>query len=292
MTHRHFQIFITAAGEENILRTAEKLRLPPLFVERALCELEEHYGVRLFEGREAGIRLTEEGREFLPHIQRMEEIYRGRDAGAQDKELGGRLRIGLEQGIEYGWLQRFLAMFTEKFPRVRLERREETAVCIHKELQSRCLEIGFLRAGGKTEDMAGRKVRVEQYRAVCARGHSLAYGKLCLEEFLELPLIFERKQTGFFPVFREAVRAAGFETEPVWESSSLASLLRAVRCGLGVTILPRELAEREIRSGCMAEIYLADFFVRSEIWLVWKRGAYRTLPMRALLAEADCACPL
>ena len=71
----------------------------------------------------------------------------------------------------------------------------------------------------------------------------------------------------------------GKDVEPAWESYSQEALVEAACRGLGVTILPRKLAEREFAGKRLARIVLSDFSFRNTFYLVRHRQKFRSSAM-------------
>ena len=66
MSIRHLRIFITVAALQNMSAAAEKLFITQPSVSQAIKELEQYYGVRLFERLSKKLYLTES------HLLRLE----------------------------------------------------------------------------------------------------------------------------------------------------------------------------------------------------------------------------
>ncbi|MGI4859363.1 MAG: LysR family transcriptional regulator, partial [Janthinobacterium lividum] len=69
MTLEQLRIFVAVAQRSHLTRAAEALSLTPSALSSALRNLEERYGVQLFDRVGRGIALTEPGRTFLVFAQ-------------------------------------------------------------------------------------------------------------------------------------------------------------------------------------------------------------------------------
>ena len=69
MTKRHFTIFAEVCRQMSFSKAAEALNTTQPTVSLAVKELEEHYGVRLFERMNRRIYMTEAGRALLSTAQ-------------------------------------------------------------------------------------------------------------------------------------------------------------------------------------------------------------------------------
>ena len=118
MTKRHFTIFTEVCRQMSFSKAAEALNTTQPTVSLAVKELEEHYGVRLFERMNRRIYMTEAGRALLSTAQ---EVLRGfQQAEDQLRKAPYRLRVGANVTFGATRLPRVLAQFRRKCPQVEL----------------------------------------------------------------------------------------------------------------------------------------------------------------------------
>lgn len=74
MTLRHLRIFIAVCDEHGMTRAAEKLHITQPSVTQAVRELEEHYGLLLFERLGRRLYLTAAGEELLHYARHIVQL--------------------------------------------------------------------------------------------------------------------------------------------------------------------------------------------------------------------------
>ena len=95
MTLRHIRIFLAVCENgNNTTRAARALYLAQPAVSRAVAELEEYYGVRLFERRGRRILPTEAGREFYGYALHIASLFDEMETRIKNWDRIGTLRIG------------------------------------------------------------------------------------------------------------------------------------------------------------------------------------------------------
>lgn len=113
-----------AVGEYlNFRHAAAALGVSQSSVSERIRALEETLGVRLFERRHRGVRLTEAGRFFLAHVaEGLDQLdYAVKAAGMVGKAELGRLRVGVPTTIAVGFLAELLRRYREQWPGIEIE---------------------------------------------------------------------------------------------------------------------------------------------------------------------------
>ena len=268
------------------MKAAEILMITQPTVIRAIRELEDHYGTRFFEHTSQRLKITDEGKAFLEYATNLLGLYDDAEQVLQDPAAKGTLRIGASVSVGIYYIPALIRDFNRKFPNVTVQVRVNKTEAVEKMLLEHQLDLAIVGDVIRSEMIRVISLFVENHIAVCAPDHSLADQTVTLQQFLEQPLLFHERNSGAFESFSMAVSQAGYTAEPAWESSSTEALLEAVRCSLGVTVLPERLAKEEIRHGNMSRIYLSDFTFRSNVCLAYHKNKYISSVMRYFIETA------
>jgi len=120
MELRHLRYFLAVAEELHFARAAERLHIDQSPLSRAVKELEEELGARLFVRTTRSTQLTRAGRLFLEHVPRVfASIEQARDSvRSAANGFHGQLRIALSDGITPSRLPALLAQCREEDPEV------------------------------------------------------------------------------------------------------------------------------------------------------------------------------
>ena len=122
MELRHLRYFLTVAEELHFARAAEKLHMDQSPLSRAIKDLEDELGAKLFTRTTRNIRLTHAGKVFLERVPRIFEALEQARDGAKSAASGfhGQLRISLSDGITPSRLPALLARSREEEPEVEI----------------------------------------------------------------------------------------------------------------------------------------------------------------------------
>jgi DNA-binding transcriptional LysR family regulator len=117
---RQLNAFVAVAQCGSMAKAAEHLAISQPVVSKAIAELEQVIGVRLFDRVPHGVEPTVHGRALL---KRSAVIFDALRTSVSELEFlsdpsAGELRIGCEETLATGLLPRLIDQFTRKFPRI------------------------------------------------------------------------------------------------------------------------------------------------------------------------------
>ena len=145
MDLRHLRCFIAVAEELHFARAAERLHIEQSPLSRAIKELEEDLGVRLFDRTTRSTRLTRAGQVFLEHVPRVfsaleqaSNSIRAVAAGYQDQ-----LRVALSDGITPPRLSALLAQCRQDDPDIEIRLFEIPLSQQIRGLNDELYDVGF-----------------------------------------------------------------------------------------------------------------------------------------------------
>lgn len=116
-------LFTAIVEKSTLVRAAEHLDMPKATVSRRLANLEATLGQKLLVRTTRRLALTEFGRGFFEHCQRVaEEVAATRDfVRSQEAQPRGRLRVSVPADFAQHVLAGAIATFVERYPAIHLE---------------------------------------------------------------------------------------------------------------------------------------------------------------------------
>ena len=113
MTLRHMKIYVAVFHHSNITKAAEELHLAQPSVSLAIKELEEYYGIRLFERMGRRILPTEGGKEFYGYALHIVSLFDEMEKKVRNWDTIGNLRVGASVTIGTQLLPEFRRLFLQ-----------------------------------------------------------------------------------------------------------------------------------------------------------------------------------
>lgn len=117
MTLRHIKIFLAVCQHDcNTTKAAKALLMTQPAVSLAIRELEEYYGVRLFDRIGRRLNITEAGQQFLSYGSHIVALFDDMEKGLRNWDALGLLRVGASITIGAQLLPNYIRAFYAQYP--------------------------------------------------------------------------------------------------------------------------------------------------------------------------------
>ena len=248
---RSLTFFLAVAEALSFRQAAETLHMsqPPL--SRAIRELEERLGARLFDRDSRGVALTAAGQRLLPRARRIIRLLEEAEDSVASTGEATVLRLGLTNAVEPEWFAGLEERIRGERPGLSIVTVSDTSPRLVRMLRARRLDAAFIALPTET---AGLSVEVlERLPMIVAMkvSHPLARRRVVhlIELNDERVFWFERaRQPAFFDHCRRVFAGHGFAPKVVREPADHHVLLAEVAGGRALALLPRSFVALK-RSG-------------------------------------------
>lgn len=240
MTLRHLHVFITVVREKSITAAAEKLFISQPAVSTAVRELEEHFGVRLFDRVSRKLCITAHGEEFYDHAVRIVREYQALEEHFSGNGARKKLRVGC--GIAVGKLimPALAREFTLAHGEIDLKVLVNNSQTIEAMLEKLELELGIMESiAVQTGNLERLVLQVNPLAVICHKDSPLAKLRyVTVEDLAREKLLLREKNSDTRDAVEKVFSRHNIQVKPAWESVSAMALINAVGQGLGISILP------------------------------------------------------
>lgn len=224
-------------------RAAEALGYTQPAMSQMIASLEEELGIRLLNRGRTGARLTHEGEQLYPSIERM--IYQYLAVQEKIKEIHrldtGVIRMGTLASISAHWLPDLLKTFTAQYPGVEFVIHQGDYLSIQEWIRTGAVDFGFVNPRA-VSGIRTMRLREGAMLAVLPQDHPLAaLDTVPLAALAREPFILLEEGHYYEPL--EAFRAAHVSPNIRYTIHDDYAIMTMVEAGLGVSILA-ELALR------------------------------------------------
>ncbi len=236
--------FVAVAESGSTLSAARALRLSQTTIARRIAALEAALGLNLFERRQAGYALTPTGEALLGHARAVQAaaLAFSDAASSQARDISGSVRLTTMEIYAITLLGPMLRDLHDAHPgiRIELDTSEE-----HRDLSSGVADIA-LRSTKQVSGpgLVGRRIGPDPWTVYCSRDYADAHGvPRTRDELARHPFI--GGGGGVWRPYLAWLQRYDLEDTVIIHHDTGAGLLAGVRAGLGLTILPSFIADRD-----------------------------------------------
>lgn len=230
--------FVTIADMRSFTRAGTMLGRSQSAISLQLKRLEERIGLSLLSRDPRHVALTPDGEALLPQARRLLRLNDDMVAGFGNGGIEGAVRFGAPEDFATTHLPGVLGRFAHAHPRVQLNVTCDLTLNLIEALHQGTLDLALI----KREPMGGDLgVRVWREPLVwVAAGPGLVAGGEALPLIVApSPCVYRRRAIA-------ALDGGGLRWRIAYTSPSLAGQHAALRAGLGVTVLPREMVPHDL----------------------------------------------
>lgn len=275
MELRQIRYFHCVARELSFTRAAKLLHIaqPPL--SRQIKLLEEELGVKVFERQGRGIRLTDAGKYFMDHTQKMtqqleETIKATQRIGKKDRVWFG---VGFVPSTLYGYMPDFIRALRELSAQVEIGLVEMTTLQQFEALKMGRIDLGIGRIKLSDPEIARVVLRDEPLVVAVPRYHRLAsVAGVGVNEILQESLIVypAAPRPSYADHVLDLFSQHGYVPNVVQEVNELQTAIGLVAAGIGIALVP-ESVRRLLRDDVVYIDFQAVGFT-SPIMMSWRKN--------------------
>lgn len=210
------KVFYTAAQTLNFNKAAEKLFISQPAVTKHIRELEQHFGITLFNREHKRISLTKEGEIVKQYAQTIFEQYQKLDfeLNLLKNKTAGALCIGASTTIAQYIIPPVLADFHKRFPEISLNLYNANSLDIEHLLLAGSIDLGIVEGTNMNTDLRYLPFMKDEIVLVTSvKNKKFKTDTISIKDLGKLPIIMREEGSGTFDIIRNTLRKSGFEPE-------------------------------------------------------------------------------
>ena len=278
------KIFIQVYQTQNITRAAERLHMTQPAVTRAIREIENYYGVTLFERMNRGLSVTESGRQLYAQALHIVESFDIMEKGLRNWDEFGILRVGASITLGSFLMPGLVAEFGRLHPHLKLKVRISNGESLQQLLTDNQLDIAFIEGSVVDPQLKFEAFSKDRLVLIMHPGHPLVNAEtLCLRDLMGDSFLLREPGSAGRTFFNNVFAVHGLSVEPAWESMSTQAIIKAVSAGIGISFLPEKLVRSAIDAGYVATHEIADEPFERDNHIVWHQNKFLTPSAQAMI---------
>lgn len=287
VTYDYYRIFYYVAKYRSFTKAAQILMNSQPNITRAMNNLEQELGCRLFLRSHKGVTLTPEGERLYEHVRiAQEQLQAGEAELTSEKALeSGYVSVGVSEVALHELLLPVLREFHLSYPGVHIQITNQSTLEAVASVRKGLVDLAVVTATMGVEKSL-KELPLKKYQEILIAGpyfEELRSRILHFKELSDYPIISLGRNTITHDFYGKFFAEHGCILQPYAEVATADQILPLVKHDLGLGFLPRSFAEESIRKGEVFEVRLAEAIPARYICMV--RDKNRPLSMAAQRLE-------
>ncbi|MEK3882915.1 LysR substrate-binding domain-containing protein [Paenibacillus sp. PL2-23] len=274
MNIHQLKVFIEMCGGSTLAETAEKMGLKQPTASFHLRKLEEELGVELFRKQSRSLYPGEAAAELLPFARRIVHLTEAAQEAMSSykSRQGGRLRLGASYTPATYVLPSYIADFQSKHPGVSLQLTVKQAEGVLAMLREYIVDAGIVSLGAtESEGLVVVPLLPDELQLLMSPEHPLAAsGEPTIERLAKETFLLHETGSTSRTLSDEWAESNGLSWSHVLELGAIETIKEAIKCNMGIGILPGRSVRREVEAGELAMKKLPGYVNRRYICLAYR----------------------
>ena len=282
------EAFVAVVDEKSFSRAAAKLHRTQPAISQAVRRLEGWAGERLLDRSAKSGVLTEGGRILYDHAKKMLNLRF--DARSAIEELHaldrGRVTIGANESTAL-YLLPVLKEFRKRYPRIKVDVERSLSREIPISLLRYEIDLGVLSYNPHNPELESQVVSLDELCLIVPPTHPLARRRQAsVRDFAKETFIAHSIDSPYRQRVIELFAGLRAPLMIGMELSTVETIKKSVRMGIGIGFAPRMCLEDELARGELVAVRLKEMSIRRELRLVYRRHATLSAAAQAFLLTA------
>lgn len=284
MTIRHLKIFIEVAQCGNMTAAASKLFISQPTASQAIRELEEHYGVLLFERLSKRLYITEAGKKLLFYAKEVVKEFDSLESKMSNLNKKEKIRVGATISVGDCILSDLIHRCIEENPNVEIYSFVGNTETIEEKLLSNELDIAIVEGKVKSQDLIVKPELEDYLVLICSTKHPFAQKKIIkTDELRDENFAMREKGSGTRELFEEYMLNNGMPIKVVFEGNTPQSIKQEVIHNNCLSVISICLVENEIKDSLIHVIENEENTWNRHFSLVYHKDKLLTDAIKSLI---------
>lgn len=278
MTIRHMKIFCSICENDyNTTKAAIKLHMTQPAVSLALKELEQYYGISLFDRIGKKLHITEAGKHFLQYAVHISSLFDEMETGLRNWDSHGIIRVGASITIGSQFLPNYVKVFSHLSPNTEVRVVVEPSESLEKRILSNELDFALIEGHVHEPSILSEAYMEDHLSVICPFHGKWKQGQhISIKEFKKQNFLLREPGSGTREFFEHVIAKAGFSVKPTWEAMSTTALVNAVINGFGISVLPHRMILNPLEQKRIITISVDGLDFRRNFYIIHHKNKYLT----------------
>jgi len=275
MTLRHLMIFITVCEKGSMTSAAKHLYMTQPPVSQAISELEEYYGIKLFERLGRKIYLTKEGEILYSYASHILALTNEAKKQLSDLSQNGITHVGASMTIGTAILPFVIRDFSYFHPKICIYPVVDNTKTIIKMLETAKLDVGIVEGTVTNPDIVTISVYDDELILISPPNHEFVRkGIINFNELENQYFVIREEGSGTREIFESTMNELNIKWNIAGIFNSAEAIINAVSCGLGISFISQLLVKDAIKNKKVALINVVDLKIKRKFNIVYHKNKF------------------
>lgn len=263
-------IFRTVCESDyNSTKAADQLHMTQPAISLAIKELEQYYGVRLFDRIGRRLKITDSGKLFLQYAIHITDLFDDMETGLRDWDSKGILRVGASITIGSQFMPGYVKAYSDICPGIDVRVVVEQSDTLEHKILTNALDFALIEGIPRDPRIIAEAYMQDQLSVLCSADKGWKQGQtISRQEFKKQRLLLREKGSGTRDVFDRVTAQAGIHITPAWEAMSTSTLINAAITGLGIAVLPSRMIQPALDSGQIITVNVEGLDFKRNFYII------------------------
>jgi DNA-binding transcriptional LysR family regulator len=281
------ETLITISKTMSFRKAGEILNLTQPAVSAQIKSLEDEFSTILID-RNQPVTLTDSGKLFMRHaeiiLRTVEDLKQ--QLADQSQIPQGHIHIGTTTSIAMQILPRVLSYFQNQYPLIKTTIHSMSSTQVIASVESGAVDIGITYIMNRSPSHETSVLYYDTFDLVVSVDHPISNkSHISIQQLKDLPFIMMSPESAGRRFVDQVFKNFGIEPQTVMELSSSEEVKRMVELNLGVSIISRLSANRELRNGLLKMLKIDELDITHPVGVVYKSGRYINSAMQQFLQD-------
>jgi DNA-binding transcriptional LysR family regulator len=268
MNLHHLLVFHTIAKTGSITSSSKQLNISQPALSRELRELENRFGVTLFERIPRGMRLTYPGKILAEYADRLFEIARSAELAMKEISSArtGQLSLAASNTIGTYVLPRMLSKFCSSNPGIKVSLFVGNTAQVSQGIADQRYSLGFIEGPLHVHGLTAIRFGDDELLPVVAAGHHLAnVPDVVPSDLDDESLLMREIGSGTRELIADILDDLKIAEGPVIEFGNTEAIKQAAIHGGGIAWLPALSISAELENGVLVPLASEQLIIRRSL---------------------------
>ncbi len=239
MTIRHLKIFIAVCDYKSTVEASKQLNIAQPSISFAIKEIENYYGIKLFDRISRKLVLTNDGEKFLFQARDIINKVNNLEINFKDNDSTQIITLGCSATIAIFILPNILKKFKETNKNINFNLIIRDSKTLSQMLLKNELDLALIETPILDKDLVSKPFYNDNLLLYLSKDNKLLKRDIIkLEDLKNENIILRERHSAVRKLVDATFIANNFNTTISWESTSTQAIISLVENNLGITILP------------------------------------------------------